>query len=401
MTVHILEAARVLTGRGQVLTPGTVVLTDRRIVWVGLSRQLPKPWAAVPATARIRLPEATILPGLIDAHVHLSFGGAPRPPVALLATTRMEVAATIHAALRQLRDAGITTVRDLGAPRYIDSSTLADLDAGPRVLTATIPLTVAGGHCAGLGGAVSETAEIDQLVAANATRGADWIKVMVTGGFTTGGRSSPYEPQFTDDQLARIVTAARAHGLPVAAHAHGSAGIRQAVGAGVDSIEHCTWMTPDGFDLDHGVVREIVNRRIMVCPTINHHARDATGRLPWAVRREQLRVMLDAGVRLIPGTDSGIPQTPHDQYAYSLPIWTDLGYSAADIIELATAAAAQALRIDHLTGTLTAGHVGDLIAVPGDPMTDLGALTTPVVVATAGHLHYPDTTTTAEENTRP
>ncbi|WP_194814579.1 amidohydrolase family protein [Nocardia sp. XZ_19_385] len=398
MTIHIIEAARILTGCGPTLAPGTVVLADERIAWVGQSEGLPARWAGASAE-RIGLPEATLLPGLIDAHVHLSFGGDPRPPVALLATTRMAVAATIHAALRQLRDAGITTVRDLGAPRYIDASTLGDLDAGPRVLTATIPLTVAGGHCAGLGGVVTEPADIDRLVAANAARGADWIKVMVTGGFTTGGRSSPYEPQFTDAQLARIVAAARVHGLPVAAHAHGTAGIRQAVGAGVDSLEHCTWMSADGFDLDHEVVREIADRRILVCPTINHQAREATGRLPWAVRREQLRVMLDAGVRLIPGTDSGIPQTPHYQYAHSLPIWTDLGYSASDIIKLATSSAAQALRIDHLTGTLTAGRSADLIAVPGDPTSDLGALTAPVLVATAGHLHYPANTT--EENTRP
>ncbi|WP_280227385.1 metal-dependent hydrolase family protein [Nocardia farcinica] len=398
MSAHIIiTAAQVLTGCGATHAPGAVVVDEGTIAWVGPASELPGDWQGG-GVERIDLPQASVLPGLIDAHVHLAFGGAAHPPAAIQATTRLDVAAIIRAGLAELLSSGVTTVRDLGAPRYTDIDTLTRHQARPRVLTATIPLTVAGGHCHGLGGAVGTLPEIRDLVAANAARGADWIKIMGSGGFTTGGASSPYEPQFTDTQVRAAVDAAHEHGLPVAVHAHGTAAIRQAVAAGVDSIEHCTWMTADGFDLDHGLVREIVDREIVVCPTINHLARTATGRLPWPIRRDHLRVMLDAGVRLIPGSDSGIPHTPPGRYPHSLPVYLDLGLPPAEVIDLATRQAADALRIGHLTGTLAAGLSADLIAVPGDPTRDLDQLTTPILTVAAGHLHYP-ATPEAEEDT--
>ncbi|MBF6094973.1 amidohydrolase family protein [Nocardia cyriacigeorgica] len=398
MSTYIITAPRVLTGCGATHAPGAVVVDESKIAWVGPASDLPGDWQGG-GVERIDPPEATVLPGLIDAHVHLAFGGAIYPLAAVQATTQLDVAATIRAELAELGAAGVTTVRDLGAPRYTDIDTLTRLHNRPRVLTATIPLTVAGGHCHGLGGAVDTLTGIRDLVAANAARGADWIKIMGSGGFTTGAASSPYEPQFTDIQVRAAVDAAHDHGLPVAVHAHGTAAIRQAVAAGVDSIEHCTWMTVDGFDLDHGVVREIADRGILVCPTINHLARSAAGRLPWPVRRDHLRVMLDAGVQLIPGSDAGIPHTPPRRYPHSLPIYLDLGLSPAAVIDLATRHAAEALRIGHLTGTLAAGLSADLIAVPGDPTRDLNLLTRPILTMAAGHMHYADATPEAEEDT--
>ncbi|WP_280203234.1 MULTISPECIES: metal-dependent hydrolase family protein [Nocardia] len=398
MSTSIITAARVLTGCGATHAPGAVVVDESKIAWIGPASDLPGDWQGV-GVERIDLPEVTVLPGLIDAHVHLAFGGATHPPPAVQATTPRDVTANIRAGLAGLLGAGVTTVRDLGAPRYTDIDTLTRHHDRPRVLTATIPLTVASGHCRGLGGAVETLTEIRDLVAANAARGADWIKIMGSGGFTTGGASSPYEPQFTDTQMRAAVDAAHDHDLPVAVHAHGTAAIRQAVAAGVDSIEHCTWMTVEGFDIDHGVVREIVDQGVLVCPTINHLARSSAGRLPWPVRRDHLRVMLDAGVRLIPGSDAGIPHTPPGRYPHSLPIYLDLGLSPAAVIDLATRHAAEALRIGHLTGTLAAGLSADLIAVRGDPTRDLKLLTTPILTMAAGHLHYPDATPEAEEDT--
>ncbi|GAB4590191.1 hypothetical protein Ntsu_80230 [Nocardia sp. IFM 10818] len=188
--MRILHAARVLTPDAAPLAPGTVVIDGSRIGWVGPPDQISPRWAAAGAT-RIQLPEATLMPGLIDAHVHLAFADEITPAAALEAADRREVTATICTALRHALRAGITTVRDLGAPHYADRDALAQPGARPRVLTATIPLTVAGGHCDGLGGTVTEPGDIDRIVATNAAHGADWIKVMVTGGFTTGGRSSP------------------------------------------------------------------------------------------------------------------------------------------------------------------------------------------------------------------
>ncbi|WP_216916759.1 amidohydrolase family protein [Nocardia noduli] len=397
MSVRVLQAAQVLTGFGAALRPGTVVLDGAHIAWVGPTDQLPSDWQH-PQVERTLLPEATLLPGLIDAHVHLAFDTTiPTSTPAVVEDLAATVGDTVTAAAHQLVRAGVTTVRDLGAPGRADLTTVgASGKPWPRVLAAGIPLTVPGGHCADLGGAVTTTADIERLIAANAARGARWIKVMVTGGFTTGPGTSPYAAQFTDTQLATIVATAGDHGLPVAAHAHATAGIAAAVRAGVDSLEHCTWMSADGFDLDHALIRELADRRILVCPTINHLARTATGRLPWPERRDQIQTMLHAGVQLIPGTDSGIPHTPHGCYPRSLATYTDLGLSGSEVIDMATRRNAHALGIGHLTGSLAAGMVADLLAVPGDPTRDLDLLDTPVLVIAAGELHHPDTT--AEEH---
>ncbi|WP_290047838.1 amidohydrolase family protein [Nocardia nova] len=386
MTARILHVARVVTGLSTVHAPGTVVVDDKHIAWVGTPDQLPDTWTTN-KPHQIHLPQATLLPGLIDAHVHLAFDHSADPHRA---------AEKWGTAVQQLLHGGITTARDLGAPHHTDISAVAGT-SGPRILSAGVPLTIPGGHCDEFGGSVTTAADIDRIVSHNAERGAAWIKVMVTGGFTSRGPSSPYSPQFTDTQLADIVAAARDHDLPVAAHAHGTAGIRQAVEAGVDSLEHCTWMTENGFHLDHGIVNAIAEQRILVCPTINHLARHASGRLPWPVRRAQLVAMLSAGVRIVPGSDAGIPHTPHHLYGRSLPAYTDLGFSPAEVVDLVTRRAAEALRVGHLTGTLTAGRAADLIAAPGDPTRELHALTTPILVMSSGHLHYLDIN--AEEDT--
>jgi len=397
MSTTVLEATQVLTGLGTTMTPGSVVIDDLHIAWVGPPDEIPSEWRTSD-TRRIQLPDTTLLPGLIDAHVHLTFDAIQPPRPTSQSTTHAEITPIVTTGLRHLLNAGVTTVRDLGGPHYIDIDTLAQAAAGPRTLTATIPLTVPGGHCDSFGGAVNTVADIRGLVANNSARGADWIKIMVTGGFTTSAHSSPYEPQFTHTQVHAAVDAAHERGLPVSAHAHGTAGIRQAVAAGVDSIEHCTWMAPDGFDLDPGLVRDIAEQQIVVCPTVNHLARGATGRLPWTIRRKQLQIMLDAGVRLVPGSDSGIPNTPHERYPHSLPAYTDLGLTPTQVIHLATRQAANALQVGHLTGALAAGMSADLTAVPGDPTQDLNVLSTPILVATAGHLHYPDTNIRVEED---
>ncbi|MFI1919604.1 amidohydrolase family protein [Nocardia sp. NPDC020380] len=383
MTVRIIDAARILTGHGTAHTPGSIVIDGAMIGWVGRTADLPPEWVQL-ARERVELAEATLLPGLIDAHVHLAFDCGFRPPDKFDDLARTAVADTIRAATTAATRSGVTTVRDMGAPRYIDADTLP-ANIGPRVLTSTIPLTVPGGQAQSLGGVVATVADVERVIAENARRGAAWIKAVVTGGRSSGGRFSPYEPQFTDELLRAIVTTAHHHNLPVAALAHGTAGIRQAVEIGVDSLEYCTWMAPGGFDVDHGLIREIAARRIAVCPIVDQHAR-TSARLPWRHRRDHLRTMLTAGIPLLPGTDSGTALTPHGGLGQALTVYTDLGLTPATILELATRQAATTLGIGHLTGTLTPGLAADILAVPGNPTQNLHTLTAPVVVVTAGHL---------------
>jgi imidazolonepropionase-like amidohydrolase len=208
---------------------------------------------------------------------------------------------------------------------------------------------------------------------------------MVTGGFLTAN-SSPYHSQFGEDDLRTAVEESHTLGLPVAAHAHGVEGIAAAVHAGVDTVEHSTWMTPDGFDLDSRLMAEMAVRGIAVCPTVNRAARDAAGRLPWRERLRQLRMMRGAGVRFVVGTDAGTAQSTHDGLPAALALYLDLGISPLDVIEMATAETAVGLRLGHRVGRLAPGLRADIVAVFGDPTVDLAALTEVTHVFQAGQL---------------
>lgn len=297
-----------------------------------------------------------------------------------------------------LLSAGVTTARDLGAPRYLDVAVRERIRTGaapgPDLLLATTPLTTYGGHCWFLGGQSGDEAELRDLVRANDERGADWIKVMVTGGFTTGP-SSPFTPQFESGAVRAVVEEAHSLGMPVAAHAHATSGIRVALDAGVDTVEHCTWLTPNGFDIDLGLVDRLADRGPVVCPTVNHSARQAHGRLPWAWRSAHLRMMRDAGVRFVVGTDSGIPRSPHDRYVDSLPPYEDLGMTPLEIIELATHGTASALGIGNVTGSVEVGKRADVLAVDGDPSGNLQDLQNLTFVMADGRLHYHEPTRSA------
>jgi imidazolonepropionase-like amidohydrolase len=380
MTHTVIHADRLVTGRDKtVLTPGSIAIEGDRISWVGTPHD-PATRTHEHAMARVlHLSGTTLLPGLIEAHTHLCFGAqatAPADPIRAAADAAAE-----------LLSVGVTTARDLGAHHSVTAAALPAFGTGPRIITAGVPLTTRAGHCHALGGAITDPLEAERVIAFNLEHGAQWIKVMVTGGFTGNGASSPYHHQFSNRHLEAIMSIARGYQVPVAAHAHGTDGVRQALDLGMDTLEHCTWMTPDGFDLDLNLVDRLARARTPVCPTINHAARHATGRLPWNVRRAHLRVMIEAGVRLIPGTDSGIPNTPYHLFAHSLAGYTDLGMDPLEVIEAATGHSAHAIGIGALTGALTPGKSADLIAVTGDPTTDLAALVNPVMVMVAGRIH--------------
>lgn len=376
----LITAGRVLTGPGgQHVTDGAVLTEGADIVAVG-SRSEVEPLVHGVAR-RFALPDATVLPGLIDAHVHLVFD-ASKDPVAVLDahsdTTLME--AMEERALQFLRS-GVTTVRDLGdrgrLTLRLREAIASSAVRGPRIVAATTPLTTKGGHCWFLGGEVEGEDEIRALVRRNAELGADVIKVMATGGGLTRGGPATWQTQFGAPEIRVIVREAHRAGLPVAAHGHGTAGIVAAVMAGVDTIEHCTWMTRKGFDLREDVLDAIVAKGIRICPTVSPNWR----MLPMffgAERAEamfdQIRTVAEHGARLIAGTDAGVQRAGCDGLAQSLGFYQHLGLEPARVIDMATTEAADALGIADHVGRLTAGHRADLIAVHGDPLSDVAAL---------------------------
>jgi imidazolonepropionase-like amidohydrolase len=337
---------------------------------------------------------ATILPGLIDAHVHLSID----PTLGVAAQAGVPLAerrgAMVRRAEAMLR-AGITTARDLGGG---DGEEIALRDRiasgevlGPRLLCAGQPLTSPGGHCHFWGGEVATLAEVEQVIERQVARGADWIKLMATGGVATAG-TQPSETQFADATVAHAVAFAESRGRRVAAHCHGTSGIAQAARSGVRTIEHCSFSNSEGFgaDLDADVVADLAKRDLWVSPTVNRG---------WGRRIEKdgeptrffermscaQRALRDAGVRWIASTDAGIPGVEHHRLAEGLLAFQRYAeLDCAAVLRSATSESARALEIDAETGSIREGLVADLLVVEGDPLSDLRALLRPLAVFARG-----------------
>ena len=348
--------------------------------------------AHAPADAGVTdLGDVTLLPGLIDAHVHLCFDASPdvfTPMMELDDESRLLLMRE-HAHLNLM--AGVTTVRDLGDRRFLSLELRdrfrRDPSAGPEVLVAGPPITRRGGHCWFLGGEADTDAELEAEVALRAERGCDVVKVMATGGVITPG-FLPHESQYEVEQLRTIVTAARAVGLPVAAHAHGPEGIRSAVAAGVDSIEHCTFFTADGIDVDWATVELIVQRGIYSSATIA----TVPGLVPPPPIAMRLEAMKDAfrrmhemGARFVCTSDAGVgPPKPHGVLPHGGRAMSDLGLSNAGVLESMTSVAAEACGVGSRKGRLAPGFEADVIAVDGDPLHDIDALLRVSAVFRAG-----------------
>lgn len=400
----VVSAGQVLVGPvGERVADGAVLVSDGVIAAVGPRADVES--QAGPDVRRVDCPHGTVLPGLINAHVHLAFDASADPVTALRATDDADLLLGMAHRARQLLDTGVTTARDLGDRSALSirlRNAIRDgLVPGPRILAAAAPLTPTGGHCWFMGGEVgadgTDRAEsIREVVRRNVADGADVIKVMATGGQMTPSGAKMWEAQFTVDELRMIVEEARAAGLPVAAHAHGTEGIAAAVEAGVDTLEHCSWMTVGpqgpGFDRQDEVAKQIAARGIAVCPTLSHN---------WARFREfighdraeqlyaQIGWMDEVGIRLMSGTDAGVPRSTFDNFVGSLGVYSYLGFGPAKIIELATSGAADGLGIGADTGRVAVGHRADLLVVQGDPLADLEALREIVVVVAGGRPHVP------------
>src|SRR5579862_1209457 len=357
---EVLTAPRVMTG-GETVADGAVVVGDRTLDWTGPVAALPGEYAALP---RADYPGSTIMPGLIDSHVHLGLDGGPNPVARMQRETNEEQLILMLHSARELLGVGVTTARDLGGRSYlalvVRDAIAAGLTRGPRLVAAGPPVTVTGGHCWFMGGEADSEDDLRRIVRTQHKHGADLIKVMATGGFMTTG-SAPWYAQFSTEQLAVIVTEARRVDKPVAAHAHGLEGIRRAVAAGVSSVEHCSFVTETNERyFDEPLAARIAEQGIYVCPTINVNA-PYVSELTGIPVGQYVKPLHDLGVRIIAGTDAGIDNTPHHQYAGGLEYLVRLGFTPAEVLAMATTQAAAALGLGAVTGRLAPGYEADLI----------------------------------------
>src|SRR5258708_11201541 len=221
---EVLTARRVMTGDATV-TDGEVVVGAHTLDWVGRGAGRPAEFARLPRTD---YPGSTITPGLIDCHVHLGFDGGPQPAARMRSETDEEQLILMLRNARDLIGVGVTTARDLGARAYLDvvvrDAIAAGLARGPRLVVATRPITVTGGHCWFMGGEADSEDDLRRMVRTHHKRGADLIKVMSTGGFMTPG-SAPWYAQFASEQLAVVVDEARRGDKPVSAPSPRTPGI--------------------------------------------------------------------------------------------------------------------------------------------------------------------------------
>jgi imidazolonepropionase-like amidohydrolase len=396
--MHALRAAHAFDGERFLAGGATVLVEGDRIV--GIEGQHHEP----PESCTVTTYDGTLLPGLVDAHVHLvsdgAVGGLERAP----AETPERVDAQIAASLSGQAAAGVTTVRDLGDCGY---RTLAFRDRAergvPRIVASGPPLTVPAGHCHFLGGAVDGADAIRPAVAEHVDRGVDVIKVMASGGMVTAG-TDVTGTQFSPEDLRLLVECAHAAGLRVLAHAHSLNGVRHALDAGVDGLEHFTCLTDQGIRTPDDVLAAVAAAGADVDPTLGTdparvpppdrmppNLRDTMERLGIhpgrlvELRAEQLMAVRSHGIRVVTGVDAGAaPSKPHGNAWLAVAQLTEVGYPVAEALATATSVASDACGLGTETGRLRAGLAADLLVADGDLERDISALGRPVAVLVRG-----------------
>jgi imidazolonepropionase-like amidohydrolase len=391
--VTVLKAARIFTGNGDATLPdGVVIVRGRTIVAAG-SRLAPPEGATL-----IDLGDATLLPGLMDAHVHITGeSGDDWYRGAMERLRRSVPEATLHAAeyARRTLSAGFTTVRSLGADEFVDvglrNAIQAGVATGPRLLVSANALGARGGHCDLSGfpyllfgresgvadGIASGPDGFRDAVRFQVKYGADVIKTCATGGVLSLGDEVD-TPQLTQAEMDAIVEETHRLRKRAAAHAHGAEGAKVAVRAGVDSIEH-------GSFLDDEALRLMKQRGTYFVPTLlaGEYAggRKTTRRYPPEIqakaeaalkaRSDAMRRAVATGVTIAFGTDSAV--SPHGRNAEEFALLVEHGMTPAAALRAATSVNARLFGLEKTLGTLGAGMLADIVAVPGDVLADVRA----------------------------
>ncbi|MBI3976799.1 MAG: amidohydrolase family protein [Chloroflexi bacterium] len=373
------RAKRIVDGTGgPVREDAAVVFQGERIVGV-------VPVAEVRAGTTVEdLGDVTILPGLIDTHVHIIWTTHPSPGSARQRESVPKVAlrAAQHAALTL--QCGTTTVRDVGAS---DGIAIALRDAinegivpGPRMLASGAIVAMTGGHAISVGIEVDGPYEARRAARLQLKEGADFIKIMGTGG-VGGLREEAWSPQLGVEEMRAAVEEAKNAGRVAAIHAEGYKGIVNAIEAGADTIEHCNQLTPE-------LAKVMAERGIFMVPTLAWFITVAEseplgifpppyirkGREMAAGSIRSVALAKEAGVKIAAGTDTGAPLIHHNSIRLEMELLVRLGLTPMESIESATRIAAEAMRMEKQIGTLEPGKYADLIAVGGDPTKEIKAL---------------------------
>jgi imidazolonepropionase-like amidohydrolase len=387
----VLHAARLFDGKSsRLVAPGVLVVADGKILGVGADAAIP------PGAETLDLGDATLLPGFMDAHTHLSgqytddwrqgFIDQMRKPVA-----EQALDATVN--LRNTLMAGFTTCRDLGAGDFIDvglrNAVRDGKIVGPRMLVATHAIGATGGHCDSGGlrygftrengiedGVANGPDAVRQAVRFNVKYGADVIKTCATGGVLSL-TDDVDTPQLTQAELDALVDEAHALHRKTAAHAHGATGAKRAIRAGIDSIEHGSFLDDEALDMMRARgtyyiptlmapwwLGQQLEKGVYMPPAVAAKARAAIQSIEATFRKALAR-----GIRIGLGTDAGV--YPHGQNAGEFALMVKLGMPPIDALKAGTSVDAELLGVAGQLGSLEKGKIADVVAVPGDPTRDI------------------------------
>jgi imidazolonepropionase-like amidohydrolase len=379
----------------QLLEGGTVVDADgvleEDVLIDGDTIQTVGDASDVAVDDRIDVSGQFVVPGMIDTHVHLMMDARPDAE-SVQGDNEATMAYRAAENLRKQAEAGVTTTRDLGAAETlaIDArEAVADGQIlGPRVQSVGRNVVMTGGHGHWFGREADGPHEVRKAVREQLKAGADAIKCMATGGvLTTGAQTGA--PELTPEELEALVDTAHAAGARTAAHCHGTQGIKNAVRAGIDSVEHGTFM-------DEAAAELMADRDTYWVPTLsalkgiveNPDAgipAEAVAKGEDAAQRMEAawEFALDADVPIAMGTDAGTPFNRHEDAAQELAYMVDYGLDAEGALEAATINAAELLNLDD-TGLVERGHRSDLLVLPENPLEDVAAWQSPEQVYVAG-----------------
>ncbi len=390
----LIHAGRVIDGvANQAMTERTIVVDGGRIVAIESGYLAPSA-----ADRVVDLKDSTLMPGLMDMHVHITSEYSRTSELDRFKKDGPDVALDGAMFAERTLQAGFTTVRDLGdgfrASIALRNAINAGKIAGPRIFAAGKSIATTGGHAdptngwadhlgganvGPLDGVVNGEEQAAQAVRQRYKEGSDLIKITATGGVLSVAKNG-LNPQFTEDEIRSIVQTARDYGFKVAAHAHGAEGMKRAVRAGVDTIEHGTFMDDEGMKL-------MKERGTWYVPTITagrwvYDRSQEPGFFPEIVRPKAATIgpliqatfgkAYKAGVKILFGTDTGV--SAHGDNAREFVLMVEAGMPAMAAIQSATSVPAKFLGIDDRLGSVQVGKIADLVAVSGDPLADITAM---------------------------
>ena len=393
----VIRAKALIDGTGAPPVQNAVVVVEgSRISAAGAQEAVEAPRG--PDVRELDYPDGYLLPGLIDAHTHLMFGAGEATYEEVIERDSDEIMLLRAARNAHIHlNAGVTTLRDCGARNQVTFDLRRGVDQGlalaPRLLLSGRPVTVTKGHFWWCNGEADGVKGVRKAVRRLVEDGADFIKIMASGGGTAG--TDNRRPSFSVEELRAIVDEAHNQGVPTTAHCIASQSIANALDAGVDSIEHATFIEPDGsYVFNPRIAERIASQGVRVSPTVQTGYRRREKLLAMReeghsltpedrVRLEDLQIKCERqveflgrlwsewGITIVAGTDA---ISSFGDYCLGLELQVEAGMSTAEVIRSATGVAAQAVGLDHLVGTLEPGKEADLIVVDSDPLADIRAL---------------------------